>query len=193
MRTIGLFSFLLLWFFSNSLSALELPVPQVEYSAVREVHSAQGTFQQKLFFASGKERLEMAFENMKMILIQRPDKKLAWQLMPMVNMYSTISMDKGREISGTPPDNVSIELLGEENINGQTCKKYKLLMKDKSAGGYIWFNEQNIAVKMDFVAVMGKGRERVNMQLKDLQVGKQDPTLFEIPSGYLAMPGIPGF
>lgn len=176
-----------------SLTAAPLPVAETDYKATRVIQSEAGQFSQTLYHSKGKERVEMDMEGMQMVLIQRPDKQLAWQLMPMMKMYSQISLSKGQEMSGQPPEDVQIELVGEESLDGQPTNKYKLLMKDKSGGGFIWFNQQNIPVKMDFVSVEGKSKQRISMTLKDIETGTQDPDLFELPAGYNKMPGMPGF
>lgn len=64
---------------------------------------------------------------------------------------------------------------------------YKMIMKDGSAGGFIWITQQGIAIKMDMLSKSGRDKTRITMTLKNLQIGSQDPQLFELPAGYTVM------
>jgi outer membrane lipoprotein-sorting protein len=167
-----------------------LPVANVEYSAIKHIVSAQGSFVQQVYFAKGKERSEMQMQGMTMILINRPDKQLAWQLMPMQKMYSEIELGKAKTMSGSAPSDVSIENMGSESLNGAPTVKYKLILKDKSAGGFIWLSPENIPVKMDFISKDGKAKNRITMTLTDLKLGAQPEAMFELPEGFKPMPSM---
>lgn len=173
--------------------ATSLPVPNTEYSAIRQIEMAQGSFVQTIYHSFGKERAETTMQDMSMVFIQRPDKNIAWQIMPMNNMYMEIGLKKAGEMSGKIPDDATIEKVGSETVDGRATTKYKMLMKDKSAGGFIWLTEENIALKMDFVSKNGKKNDRVKMTLKQLKVEPQDAQLFELPAGYSKMPAMGNF
>lgn len=176
--------------FSNPSSADTIPAPDTEYSGVRTVVTAEGSFTQTVHHSHGKERNEMQMEGMSMVTILRPDKKVAWQLMPMQKMYMEIDLKNANKMSGNAPDDVTIEKLGSETLEGINTTKYKILMKDKSAGGFIWLSPENIPVKMDFLSKEGKNKNRVTMTLKNLTVEPQEAALFELPAGYQPMPSM---
>jgi hypothetical protein len=67
---------------------------------------------------------------------------------------------------------------------------YKILMKDKSAGGFIWLSPENIPVKMDFLSKEGKKNTRITMSLRNLKIEPQEAALFELPPGYQPMPNM---
>lgn len=171
--------------FANS-----IPAPDTGYSAIRQVVTAEGNFTQTVHHSHGKERSEMQMQGMSMISIIRPDKKLAWQLMPMQKMYTEIDFDTAHKMSGKVPDDVTIEKVGSDIWEGINTTKYKILMKDKSAGGFIWLSPENIPVKMDFLSKEGNNKNRITMTLKNLKVEPQAAALFELPSDYQPMPGI---
>jgi hypothetical protein len=83
---------------------------------------------------------------------------------------------------------VDITEVGKETLDGHATTKYKLLMKDGSAGGFIWITGEGIPVKMDMLSKSGGEKTRVTMTLSNLKVGAQDPQLFEVPADYSAMP-----
>jgi len=171
--------------FANS-----IPAPDTEYSAIKQVVTAEGSFTQTVHHSHGKERSEMQMQGMSMALIYRPDKKLAWQLMPMQKMYMEMDLKSANKMTGNAPDDVTIEQVGSEVVDGIKTTKYKLLMKDKSAGGFIWLSPENIAIKMDFLAKEGKDKNRITMTLKNLKVEPQEAALFELPEGYQPMPSM---
>lgn len=177
-------------FFSNPSPANTMPAPDTEYSAVRMVVTAEGSFTQTVHHSHGKERNEMQIEGMGMATILRPDKKVAWQLMPMQKMYMEIDLKSANKMSGNAPDDVTIEKVGNESLDGINTTKYKILMKDKSAGGFIWLSPENIPVKMDFLSKEGKDKNRITMTLKNLKVEPQEAALFELPAGYQPMPSM---
>ena len=151
---------------------------------------AEGNFTQTVHHSHGKERSEMQMEGMSMISIIRPDKNVAWQLMPMQKMYMEMDMTSAKKMSGKAPDDVTIEKVGSDMLDGINTTKYKLLMKDKSAGGFIWLSPENIPVKMDFLSKEGKEKQRITMTLKNLKVEPQEAALFELPAGYQPMPSM---
>jgi hypothetical protein len=172
---------------------MPLPLPKAEYSGERVIESAQGTLTQKIYSAAGKERMEMDMGGMQSVMILRPDKKVAWMLMPAQRMYMELDLSQAKQQAASgPPEDVTIEKVGEETIGGHSTTKYKMLMRDKSAGGFMWFTDDGIPLKMDMLSKDGKEKFRMTMTLRNLEVGKQDASLFELPAGYSKMPNMGG-
>jgi len=48
-------------------------------------------------------------------------------------------------------------------------------------------------MKMDTVVKNGRDKSRMTITLRNLKIGSQDASLFEIPAGYNAMPSFGGF
>lgn len=180
--------------FAGKSVAAGLPVPTVEYSADRVVETEAGTFTGKVYSAQGKERSETDMGGMQSVMILRRDKELGWMLMPAHKMYQQLDLAQARQQSGAAPDDqVEISEVGSESIEGFDSTKYKLLMKDGSAGGFVWITREGIPVKMDMLSKEGGKKSRMTVTLKNLTIGSQDPQLFELPGGYSAMPGMGGF
>jgi outer membrane lipoprotein-sorting protein len=186
-------TFVLMFGGAAAAAEMPLPVPKAEYSGNRVIESAQGTFTQKVHSAGGKERMETDMGGMQSVMILRPDKKLAWMLMPAQRMYMELDLSKAKEQSGSgPPADVTIEKVGAETVEGRSTTKYKMLMRDKSAGGFMWFTDEGIPIKMDMLSKEGQQKSRITMTLRDLKIGKQDASLFELPAGYSKMPNMGG-
>ena len=187
-----LFSLFCMTFAAQS-HAATLPVPSVEYSADRIVETSAGTMEGKVYSAGGKERSETNAGGMQTIMIVRRDKQLGWMLMPAQKMYQQLDFAKAQQQAGAAPDDqVEISAAGSESIEGNDTTKYKLRMKDGSAGGFIWITGQGIPVKMDMLSKSDGEKTRITMTLKNLQIGSQDSQLFELPGDYSAMPGMGG-
>lgn len=170
-------------------NAAGLPVPTVEYSAERVIESDAGSFGGKIYSAKDRERSEMNMGDMQTVTILRRDKQVGWMLMPMQKAYSEMDFKQAaKQSGGAPEDMVDITVVGSETVEGFESTKYKMVMKDGSAGGFIWITQEGIPVKMDMLSKSGRDKTRITMTLKNLQIGPQDPQLFEIPAGYTAMP-----
>lgn len=173
--------------------AAALPAPTVDYAADRVMESEAGTFTGKVYFSAGKERTEMTAGTMQTITILRPDKQLAYRLMPAQHLYMQTELSAARQQTGTPSaENVDITLVGNDSVEGVPATKYKLLMKGGAGGGFMWFTAEGIAVKMDLLSNEGRKKTRTIITLKNLVVAPQDPQVFEVPVDFTAMPTAAG-
>jgi Domain of unknown function (DUF4412) len=174
---------------AGELHAASLPAPSVEYSADRIVETEAGTFEGKVYSARDRERSETSMQGMQSVMILRRDRQIGWMLMPAQKMYQEMDFAKAQQQSGAAPDDqVEITEVGSDTVEGHGTTKYKMLMKDGSAGGFIWITAEGIAVKMDMLSKADGEKTRITMTLRNLQIGAQDPQLFELPAGYSKMP-----
>jgi hypothetical protein len=179
--------------FAAGSHAATLPVPTVEYSADRTVETEGGTLTGKVYFAKGKERQESSMKGFQTVMILRQDKQLGYMLMPAQHLYQQLDIATARKQSGSQDAlQVDITEVGKETLDGHATTKYKLLMKDGSAGGFIWITGEGIPVKMDMLSKSGGNKSRVTLTLSNLQIGAQDPQLFEVPGDYKALPNMGG-
>ncbi len=176
--------------------------PMVEYSADEYMETEEVTMQAKVYHAPGKERKDQDMAGMKQIMITRRDKGIAWTLMPEQKMYmeAKIGEAKGRneDISDYRDYKVEQSVVGEEVVNGVKTTKSKVIVTDAKGnkfGGFMWDTKEGIMVKMDTIGKAEGIKRRMKTELKNLKIEKQDPKLFEIPSGYTKMstPGLGDF
>jgi len=167
--------------------------PQVEYSADSTMETAEVSMNGHVNYSPTRERRDMVMDGGdKMIMITRQDKKVAWTLMPSEKMYMEMSLDQASAQSKDDTSKYKIEqtVVGPETVNGVNTTKSKIIMtgpKGEKMGGFMWTTRENIVVKMDAIAIDKKDKLRFKTELTNLKVGKQDPALFEIPSGYTKM------
>jgi len=169
--------------------AATLPVPTVEYSADRTIETDKGNFTGKVYAARDKQRSEMNLGGMQSVMIIRQDKQIGYMLMPAQQMYRELDIATARQqASGQPQDLVGITEVGTETIEGRSTTKYKMIMKDGTAGGFMWITKDGIPVKLDAITKEGGKKTRFTMTLTNLEIGNIDPSVFEVPAGYSAMP-----
>jgi hypothetical protein len=123
------------------------------------------------------------------LVITRRDKEVTWNVMSAHKMYMETDQRAARQQTAGIPADVTFSQVGPDTVEGVATTKYKLLMKDGKAGGFMWFTAEGIMIKMDAVQKEGKDSSRITMTLKNLQIGPQDPQLFEVPSDYTKMAG----
>ncbi len=186
---IRLFAALFL-FVCTMAEAARLPVLSVEYSADRIMEVDQGTMHGRIVATPSVERSEVRIGDMATVLIINKDNKTGYMLMPAQKMYQVIDFAQANKQAGAfVSEEVDFETVGQEVVSGQSATKYKFVMKDKSAGGFIWYTAQGIAVKMDVVSKSGKDKTRMTVTLDNIKIGPQDPKAFEVPAGYSKLPG----
>lgn len=166
------------------------PVLTVEYAADRKIETPAGDMQGRVHATPGMERNETRVGDMTSVMILRMDRKLGWMLMPTQKMYQQLDLDQaGKQAGAVSPEQTELELVGRETVSGQDTNKYKFVAKDKSSGGFLWYTDSGIPVKMDALSKTGGKSERMTVTLENITIGTQDPALFEVPSGYTELRG----
>jgi hypothetical protein len=167
-----------------------MPQTKVEYSADSFMESQGMAVTSKVYHAENKDRIEMKVQGTSNIMINRLDKKVAWILMPDQKMYMESNLEEGKKKSNDVNNcQMEQEPLGSETINGMKTTKNKLVMSCPDGlkyNGSMWVTKDGIMVKLDSVAKTDKGDVAFKMELKNINIARQDPTLFEIPAGYNA-------
>jgi hypothetical protein len=173
--------------------------PQAEYSADATVENEEGTTKQKIFVTPTKERKEMLTGSGEgAVQIFRFDNKVIWMLMPSEKMYMEHAIGGGpSKGSDTSQWTYEDTAMGEETLNGVKVTKYKTIATStdgKKYGGFSWRTKEGINVKQDLLYKEGNDKKRMLTELSNLQIGRQDPKLFEIPEGFtkLDMGGMMG-
>lgn len=173
---------------------------QAQYSADSVTETAETTIREKVYSAPGKIRKEQDLGSNMQISIVRMDKGVMWVLMPDEKMYMEMSMQQAQaQNPGVDTSEYQMERteVGRETVNGHEATKYKIIMTKADGtklGGFQWVVNPGIQIKLDAISIDGESKERIKTELTNLQIGRQDPALFEIPKGYstMTMPSFPG-
>jgi hypothetical protein len=182
----------------------EFPIPKVDYSADMEMKAKEGPGGKpvrvigKVYASRDKERREMTVEGQESVMITRRDKMTVWVLIKDEKMYIESSLD---EMDNDPErmmkeGKVKLTPVGSEKINGVSAKKYRVESKDEKGhhfDGHLWVTDKNIPVRIAGASEQTGPDEQFQIDYTNIVVKKQDPGLFEVPSGYkkMAMPQMP--
>jgi hypothetical protein len=132
-----------------------------------------------------------------LIMINRPDKGVNWQLFPKSMKYVQTPIKppsetpEGAPLLVNPKDvKVTSEKQGEETVDGHPCIKWKVTMTmpdGKSTVYYSWGAQDlnNFAIKKEIEMTPG---ESVVIEYSNIVLGKPDASVFEIPAGYSEAP-----
>lgn len=117
-------------------------------------------------------------------MILRKDKDIQWTLLPQQKTY--IQKPRNKKVQEREKK-LSYYEIGNESLNGVETTVIKVTRKTEQGErteGRMWVTKDGITLKSKFIVEKGGERKPVSMELKNLQTGRLDPSLFEIPRGY---------
>jgi len=166
-------------------------MPQ-EMSATVVNISGGRTMTSKFYMKDGKVRMEMEAAG-GVYTIVRQDLKKVWTVMPQTKSYMEI--EEGKAQQRFPEEKmrgeVSRKEVGKEVIDGHPTTKYEITTKaeEKSMTFFQW-----LATDIHFPVKTAATDGSWTMEYKDIKIGGQPDSLFELPEGYkkMAVPAMPG-
>lgn len=171
---------------------------KTEYSAASAIQTPKGVQYGRVWRTPTALRHEMTNDARGNTLIARLDRKVAWLLVPEQKLAVELALDNfglpaelltGSGIRQTP--------VGQETVAGLRTTKVRVEREPKANAngrfdGHVWTTAEGIIMK-----VVGSGENQgkrgdVNMSFSDVKIARQDPALFELPTGYrrLALVGV---
>jgi hypothetical protein len=121
--------------------------------------------------------------------IMRSDKNVMWMVMPEQKSYMEMKVDPSKQprTEEKVEGEVSRRLLGPETIDGRPTDKYEIIYKEKenTTKMHQWM-ARDIKFPVKTAAVDGSW----TVEYKNIKMGSQADTLFEVPAGYTKM-GMP--
>ena len=123
-------------------------------------------------------------------MITRMDKKVIWNIMPAQKMYMEIPFNLKNQplVEEKLQGEIERKQVGTETVNGHPTKKYLITYKSVKKTDQLyqwWATDINFPVKSS--AVDGSWTQ----EYRNIKMGSQPNSLFEVPSGYnkFDMPG----
>ena len=164
-----------------------------EYSATMVSQSAGQTITTQIYMKPDKFRTDTKMAGTSTIV--RKDLNKVWTIMPAQKIYmemqQTADAPSTQAVEDKVKGEVSRKKVGSETINGHPSTKYEIATKADGKTVQIhqwWATDINFPVKT--AAVDGGW----SMEYRDIKIGDQPDSLFEIPAGYkkMTLPGMPG-
>lgn len=178
--------FLLLLFvllFSGMALALEFSADTIT------THKGAVSTTGKIYYKADRLRMDMKAPN-EMIMITRMDKKVIWNIMPKEKMYMELPFDLKNKpmVEEKLEGEIERKHVGNETIDGHPTKKYLITYKygNKKEQVYQWL-ATDINFPLKTAAIDGSWVQ----EFKNIKMGSQPNSLFELPAGYkkFQMPG----
>ena len=161
------------------------------FSGTRHMETKEGQIDSFVRQDGEKMRMEMTYGGQSAVVITRFDKGLTYLLMPTMSMYREMDMKDAQQVGSSDVDFSEASEVGREAVNGYDCTKFKAKFKDKQGGkggGYYWVSDEGILMKVDMIYQSRKQKgQRMKFEMRDLEIGPQDPTAFEVPTNYSKM------
>ena len=157
----------------------------------------------KISFDAGKSRFEVNMANVQgkqmppdaavqmksmgldqMVMIARPDKKIAYLIYPGMQSYVETGLSQGESAATNADYKVETTELGKETVDGHPCVKSKVVVTDKDGGKHestVWnaTDLKNFPVKIQTTE-----EGATTMLFKNVSLAKPAASLFETPSDY---------
>jgi outer membrane lipoprotein-sorting protein len=141
-----------------------------------------------IYFEPNKFRMDM-HSPQKMSTITRLDKKVMWSIMPEQRMYMQmpLNLENSPAVEEKMNGEIDRKLVGSENVNGHPTKKYLVTYRsgDRKEQVYQW-----LATDINFPVRTAAVDGSWSQDYKNIKIGSQPGSLFEVPAGYkkFAMP-----
>ncbi len=160
------------------------------FSADKVVTSRGKTTTAKVYATPTASRTEGMQDGKKFIAIERFDRKVIWSLMPDQKLYLEMAMPDGAEAAAALKDTVKgvqakHESLGSEQVDGFLCEKTRTTVTWEGITG----TSTEWAAK-ELGGFVVKKQDDTSGEItayKNIQLGPQDPSLFELPADYKKM------
>ncbi len=154
------------------------------------IHKGKGyTGESKVYVQGNKVRMEPKGQNQYSIV--RTDLSRTWVVMPDQRMYMESKYDPSQVPQEKIRGEISRKLVGAETVDGHPTQKYEVTYKD---GGKVMKSHQWVATDIDFPIKTAAIDGSWSMEYRNIRMGPQPDSLFEIPKGYqkMTVPSYPG-
>jgi len=170
---------------SGSAMALEFSADTIT------THKGNDKTKGKIYFKADRFRMDMESPQ-KVSMVTRMDKKIIWNIMHSERMYMEMPFDPKNKpmVEEKFEGEIERKHVGNETIDGHPTKKYLITYKfgnEKHQVYQWWATDINFPVKNS--AIDGSWVQ----EYKNIKIGSQPNSLFEVPVGYqkfqFQMPG----
>lgn len=162
----------------------------LEFSADTIMSSSGRSVKGKMFMKDKKLRMES--EGMPGYSIMRTDKNVIWMVMPSSQSYMEMKSDPANrpKTEEKVQGEITRKKIGEEKINGHPTEKFEVSYKHNGKTGKIY---QWMATDIKFPVKTAATDGSFSQEYKNIKMGGQPDSLFEVPSGYrkMTMPAMP--
>lgn len=164
-------------------------VLRTEYSAEMVVNGGRDGVT-RLYRTPQTLRTETPAGQQTIAVIARLDRNLAWVLIPNMRTAAELTLSEFQILPGLQPGpNTRVNREGDEQIEGTNVTRWRVTTEQDGRGfdGFIWTTSEGIVLRIAGEGQAQGRRSRVDIIARNVRIGRQAPTLFEIPNGYNRM------
>ena len=155
-----------------------------EFSADMVMTAESHKMAGKMFSKGERFRMEMNAQGQHMITITRTDKKVVWNIMPEQKMYMEMPFNPKDAPKTEIKGEVDRKLVGSETIDGHPTQKYLITYKEGANTEKVY---QWLATDINFPVKTADLNNKWVQEFKNVKIGSQADSLFEVPAGYMKM------
>jgi len=139
-------------------------------------------------------RMDMEEDGRRMFIVVNNETKTTKVFMPSEKMYMEMKSGDMRSLSNdvfqsleAQKENYETKLVGTETVNGYECEKYEVMIDGSPVSTYWQSPEIEYPIK-----VISGDKQNMIMELKNIEKGDVDDTVFKVPAGFtkMEMPGM---
>ena len=150
-----------------------------------------GNMQAKIFFSSGKVRMEMAMGGQNQVMISDTAKSVLYMVMPADKMYMEMNAHapgpmRTPKVDSVDPANpcsntviTSCKKLGTETVNGYATEKWEFKQASETVTAWV-----STKLRFPIKSVTSDG---LTVEFRNIVEGEQPATLFTVPAGFEKM------
>lgn len=164
----------------------EIIQPVVDYSAVQVIDTNPGPFENRIYVSADRERQDASLGGGVVTTIIRRDKGVAWLLIPGKKTYEEIPLDATASASVQARfSGLQKKVISRQRVDGWLATQFACY---DSRGRYVadlWMTDEGVALKSEFFEDRLAGQPKAVVSLRQVRIEPQDPSLFELPAGYV--------
>ena len=178
--------------FAPTGTAAQMPQDTGSYSADSVVISGDLEMRSRIYRDNGNERREMTLDGTEQIVITRPAEDVVYVVMPQMNMgFQLAASDSPFGGVSDTLDGLATEVVGREAIDGIDATHMRVSGTDAGGAGVdadVWVSDEGIVLRMEGRATYSGVSQETVQFLENIEMGPQDPSLFEPPPGIGFLP-----
>ena len=160
-------------------AAVPAAAAAAEFSADVTYKEAGRTMNSRIYVAGDRMRTEMDVRDAYQIV--RQDLKKSWLVMPGKDQYMEMKLDPQSVPQERMRGEISRKQIGKETIDGHPTEKYEVTYRE---GGKTLKSHQWVATDIKFPIKAAALDGSWTMEYRNIKMGKQPTSLFEVPKGY---------
>jgi hypothetical protein len=174
---------------SAAAQAETLGNPQIGFTAERVLVFDGHRYVGRMWNMPGEQRHEQILPAVKPVFILRADSAIGDIVL--ANLHTAVEFALPRVLAALSRPDLLGRPVRHETVNGIATIKYavdKTIAQGHLAGA-LWLSDHGIPMRCDGSFTGGNGKvSTVHWELRNVEIGRQDAALFEVPRGYNRLP-----